>query len=83
MAYAPARSCNAELNQGAVDGSYKQFIKDRGGVVDHSAVAMREDLDHKFYAINEAGSFTTPDDVHFSSPYASPVEYCPCCGGRH
>lgn len=38
------RSANTELAQGATDGSYKQVVKDRGGVVEMATYDSHRDL---------------------------------------
>ena len=40
MGKAPARSANAELGQGMTDGSYKQVVKDRGGLVETGGASV-------------------------------------------
>lgn len=72
MAYAPVRSPNAELNEGATDGKYKKVVNDRGGFVERGTYAMREELYPLWYGIREAplkevparGARTTPNYVH-------------------
>lgn len=69
MAYAQARSCNTELEQGMIDGSFKQVIKDRGGVVEQGTWYQRDELSCVLYGIHEAPVFDTPDGGKFVSPY--------------
>lgn len=70
MAHAPSRSCNSELELGMVDGSYRQVVKDRGGVVDPATYAARRDLSDTFHGIHEAPVMETPDGLKTISPYA-------------
>lgn len=69
MAYAQPRSVNRELEQGMVDGRYKQVIKDRGGVVEQGTWYERDDLSWIYYGICEAPVMDTPDGQKCVSPY--------------
>lgn len=69
MAYPAARSSNRELEQGSVDGKYKQVIKDRGGVVEQTTWRARDDLSCVYYGIHEAPVMDTPDGMTCVSPY--------------
>lgn len=69
MAYPATRSVNDELMQGMADGSYKQVIKDRGGVVEQGTWYQRDDLSCVWYGIHEAPVMDLPDGRKFVSPY--------------
>jgi hypothetical protein len=70
MAYARTRSANAELNQGMIDGSYKQIIKDRGGDVELATWYARDELAHNIlFNICEPDMYDLPDVQKFVSPY--------------
>jgi hypothetical protein len=69
MAYAPNRSANRELEQGSIDGKYKQVIKDRGGVPEQATWYQRDDLSCIYYGIHEAPVMDTPDAQKMVSPY--------------
>ncbi len=49
MSYAPHRSMNGDLNEGATDGKYKKVITDRGGFPEPLTYADRKDLDPAHY----------------------------------
>lgn len=68
MAYAPARSCNNELDQGMTDGTYKQVARDRGGVVEATTYATRRDLNDWYFGIHEAPRKETPDGLTCATP---------------
>lgn len=61
MAYPQSRSANHELDMGMVDGTYKQRVKDRGGVVDSATTRERHDLSGTYFNICEAPVMLTPD----------------------
>jgi hypothetical protein len=65
-------SINTELRLGAVDGSYKQVVKDRGGVVEGGTYDSRRDLSVAVYGIVEAPEKKLPTAIGgtFKSPYA-------------
>lgn len=69
MAYAQPRSANRELEQGMIDGSYKQAVKDRGGQVENATWYHRDELSYIYYGICEAPMFDTPDAQKMVSPY--------------
>jgi hypothetical protein len=56
----PTRSCSAELTQGSVDGSYKQVVKDRGGVVESATWESRKELSTAVYGIVELAEKMLP-----------------------
>lgn len=74
MVYAPSRSMNAELNEGATDGKYKKLVVDRGGpgVTQSDTVRARVDLNDVWYGRHEdevkirpdGKTVTTPNYVH-------------------
>lgn len=82
MAYAQPRSANRELEQGMVDGSYKQVIKDRGGVVEQATWYARDDLSCTYYGIHEAPVMDTPDAQKMVSPYHTATP-CPETHDNH
>jgi hypothetical protein len=66
-------SVNAELKQGAIDGTYKQVVKDRGGVVETLTYSQgRRDLSVSLYGIVEQADKSVPGTIgeSFRSPYA-------------
>lgn len=64
-------SCNDELRLGAVDGTYKQVVKDRGGVVETATYLSRRDLSVAVYGITELADKELPDGSgSYRSPYA-------------
>lgn len=60
MAMPRIRSVNRELEAGATDGKYKKVIMDRGGDVEHTFVANREDLIGAYYGVHEAPVMQVP-----------------------
>lgn len=68
MAYPTSRSCNVELEQGMIDGKYKQVVKDRGGLVEQGTWYQRDDLSCLYYGIHEAPVMDLPDGGKFVSP---------------
>jgi hypothetical protein len=82
MAYAAPRSSNRELEQGMVDGSYKQVIKDRGGEVEQGTWYKRDDLSCIYYGIHEAPVMDAPDGGKFVSPYHTETP-CPNAHDDH
>lgn len=71
MAYPSTRSCISELEAGATDGKYRKVVADRGGVVEHTFVANREDLTSAFYGIHEAPAMQVPGcNRPCANPYA-------------
>lgn len=69
MAYAPPRSVNQELECGMIDGAYKQRIKDRGGLVEHTTCGNLDDLSEILYGRCEAPVKNTPDGQRMTSMY--------------
>lgn len=63
MAHPPLRSCNDELNQGSIDGTYQQVSPNRGGVIEPTTWNTRRDLYPTWYGINEVVSKEMPDGV--------------------
>lgn len=59
MALPPLRSLNGDLIEGATDGSYKKGVNNRGGQVEPTTYAKRDELDDVWYGIHE----TQPKDV--------------------
>lgn len=82
MAYPQSRSANRELDQGMVDGSYKQVIKDRGGVVEQGTWYQRDELSCIYYGIHEAQVMDLPDGRKFVSPYHTATP-CPEMHDNH
>jgi hypothetical protein len=64
-------SVNDELRLGATDGTYKQVVKDRGGVVETATYEHRRDLSVAVYGIVELADKELPAEMGtFRSPYA-------------
>lgn len=70
MAYAPSRSMNAELNEGATDGKYKKIVVDRGGlgVANSATVRHRVDLNDVWYGRHEDEVKVRPDGKAVHTP---------------
>lgn len=68
MAYPRSRSAIDELNQGMIDGTYKQVSRDRGGDIDPATWAARRDLPDIFYGIHEAPVKELPDGLPAQTP---------------
>ena len=60
MALPRTHSLAGSLDQGMVDGSYKQINPDRGGEVEATTEETRKDLSPRLYGITEAVVKTTP-----------------------
>ena len=70
MAKPITRSCNRELAQGMVDGTYKTVVRDRGGLVESTTWEARKDLSVKGYGIVEAPEKELPDAIGpVTTPY--------------
>jgi hypothetical protein len=63
------RSMNGDLEQGMIDGSHKQVVKDRGGDVDPATYEARKTLNDTWYGIHECPDPHTPDGLHTHSRY--------------
>lgn len=63
-------SCTSDFKLGSVDGSYKQVVKDRGGVVETLTYEARKDLSVSLYGIVECADKETPMSGPYRSPYA-------------
>ena len=74
MAYAPTRSMNAELNEGATDKKYKKVIEDRGGTVDPATYVNRQHLDDAYYGIHEIQPKVRPDGKIVATPNFVPTK---------
>ena len=68
MAYPASRSCVNELNQGMTDGTYKQVNRDRGGVIEPTTLAARDELNDVYYGIHEIAVKDTPDGLKAATP---------------
>jgi hypothetical protein len=68
MAYAPHRSAIDELNQGMIDGTYKQVAPNRGGQIEPATYAARKDLHDVWYGIHEAAVKELPDALPAHTP---------------
>jgi hypothetical protein len=69
VAYAqPKRSAINELNQGMIDGTYKQVSRDRGGVIEPTTYAARADLSDVWYGIHECTPKELPDGLPAHTP---------------
>lgn len=76
MSYPASRSCNDELNQGSIDGTYQQVNMNRGGVVEPTTWEARKDLYPTWYGINEVVDKVMPDGVGpVSTPTARAVSH--------
>ncbi len=71
MALPPLRNMNAELLEGATDGRYKKVVQNRGGAVESSTYANRDELDDLWFGIHE----TQPKDVPGMVGYKSTPNY--------
>ena len=70
MSYPKTRSLNAELDQGSIDGTYKQVNPDRGGVVETATAEARRDLSPRLYGITEATEKELPtENREVRTPY--------------
>jgi hypothetical protein len=79
MAHAPYRSCNRELNQGSIDGTYKQVNPNRGGVVESTTWNTRKDLSPTWHGIDEAAMKEMPDGIGpMRTPTTVAVEHNDC-----
>ena len=70
------RSLVESLRTGAIDGSYKQLVKDRGGVVEDTTVYARADLSVRLYGIVETPDKQMPDGsgvVHSETEVNAPL----------
>lgn len=68
MAYAPSRSMNGDLNEGATDGKYKKFVQDRGGAIDPATVQSRKDLEGTWFGVTEKQPKVRGDGKIVSTP---------------
>jgi hypothetical protein len=73
MAVNTSRNMNAELIEGATDGRYKKVVNNRGGVVEPSTYANRDELDDVWFGIHE----TQPKDVPGMVGYYPSPNYVP------
>lgn len=80
MAYPTARSMNAELAQGQIDGKYKQVSRDRGGFIEPATYESRRDLNDLYFGFHEEGLKRLPDGRQRMTPTytatPSPTDYC-------
>jgi hypothetical protein len=60
MGYAPMRSMTAEMETGAIEGRYKQVVKDRGGFVETGTYENRRDLHDIYYGVHECDEKELP-----------------------
>ena len=73
MALPPLRNMNAELVEGATDGSFNNVIQNRGGSVEPSTYQIRQVLDDVYYGIHE----TNPKDIPGMAGYRPTPNYVP------
>jgi hypothetical protein len=73
MAYAPSRSAVDSLNQGMVDGKYRQVNNSRGGVIDPATEDARRDLCDVFYGLHERAIKTLPAGGQAVTPTFCPT----------
>ncbi len=71
--YPKSRSVIHELNQGMVDGKYRQVNKDRGGDIDPATYAARKDLNDVWFGIHEVPVKETPDGLPVITPTFTPT----------
>ena len=67
------RSMNADLHEGATDGSYKKVVRDRGGVVEGLTWATRADLNDTWYGIHEERQKMAGDGISAPTPEFVPT----------
>lgn len=68
MGYAPRRSMNANLSEGATDGKYKKVSPDRGGFIDTATYENRTDLNDNWFGIHEKKVKVAPDGLLHATP---------------
>lgn len=72
MAYPISRSMNADLAEGATDGSYKKVVRDRGQA-EETTLRQRADLYDVWYGIHETPIKTLGDGRETLTPNYSPT----------
>lgn len=80
MAYPAHRSANRDMEQGMVDGRYKQVSPNRGGVVEQLTIQSRGDLCDTWYGFHECDRKMLPDGLTASTPTYAPTAPAHCCG---
>lgn len=60
MAYAQARSCNADLEAGTTDGTWKKAVMNRGGVVETMTTDIRRHMSGVWHGFNETNPKVAP-----------------------
>ena len=63
------RSMNADLELGMVEASYKQVVKNRGGIVENTTYEARQNLADIWHGVHECPAMHTPDGLHTHSEY--------------
>lgn len=72
MAYPKSRSAIDDLNQGMIDGTYRQVAPNRGGVIEGATQAARKDLSDVWYGIHETPIKELPDAIPAHTPTFQP-----------
>ncbi len=65
--YAPPRSMNNALSEGATDGKYKKIIQNRDNAED-TTFENRADLNDNWYGVHEKKVKVTPDGLLHATP---------------
>lgn len=73
MTYAPQRSLSLELDQGLIDGSARQVVQNRGGVVEYTTAASRRHLSDTYYGMHEDNEKVDPFGRIVYTPYYTPT----------
>lgn len=76
MAYPPARSMNAEFNEGSTDMKYRKLVVDRSAPAGHFAdetTQQRADLNDVWYGRHEAPVKRRPDGQAVHTPNYTPT----------
>lgn len=73
MAYPKSRSAIDELNQGMIDGTFKQMSPDRGGVIDPATERARRDLNDVWFGRHECPVKELPDAIPAHTPTFVPT----------
>lgn len=69
MAYAPNRSCNADLWAGMTDGAFKKAASNRGGLVEDYTCDARSQMSGVWHGFHELAQKSLADGRKVSTPY--------------
>lgn len=69
MAYPQSRSCNQDLHAGMTDGAYKRAAPNRGGILEHTSCAVRQQMSGVWHGFNETQMKVLPDGRPDHPPY--------------